>query len=612
MPERNWKKIKDVFHEALRRNAGEREAFLNKACAGNIDLRIEVESLLISLDEAKSFLEEPITEVRPRTGWQLQNGQTISHYKIVSPIGIGGMGEVYLAEDQKLHRKVALKILSEDVLTDKERLRRFQREAQAVSALNHPNILTIFEFDAEGGIHLFASEYVKGETLREKLIRDHLPIKEALDITIQIASALRAAHDAGVIHRDIKPENVMIRDDGYVKVLDFGLAKLTAKASTDSSANTWTQFVSNPGVIMGTVAYMSPEQVRASSLDSRSDIFSLGVVLYEMLAGGPPFSGESNTDVIAAIIQSDPPPLEKAAQPIAAEIVHIVRKMLRKDKKVRYQSMTDLLSDLHEVKDDMSFAEKLERSASPNDTEEIPETAATLFDSSSSPASAAEFSSESLIGRGGRWRLPAGLIAAIALVAAVGLAYWFSSAASKTQIDSIAVLPFENRSTEPDTDYLSDGLTESLIYRLSQLPNLKVSPTNSVFRYKGKETDLVNIARELGVNAVLSGRIVQRGDDLMISAELVDVRYNKLLWGEQYDRKTADLLATQREIARVIVDTLKVKVSRNETGLTKNYTQSNEAYQLYLKGRFYWNKRTNDGLKKSTEYYQQAIEKDPT
>ena len=229
---------------------------------------------LISLNEAKSFLEEPITDTRiqPRSEWQLQNGQTISHYKVISPIGIGGMGEVYLAEDQKLHRKVALKILSEDVLTDKERLRRFQREAQAVSALNHPNILTIFEFDADSGIHLFASEYVKGETLRKKLIRDHLPIKEALDITIQIASALKAAHDAGVIHRDIKPENVMIRDDGYVKVLDFGLAKLTAKASIDSTANTWTQFVSNPGVIMGTVAYMSPEQVRATSLDSRSDI----------------------------------------------------------------------------------------------------------------------------------------------------------------------------------------------------------------------------------------------------------------------------------------------------------------------------------------------------
>src|SRR3954451_7088146 len=262
MPEKDWKKVKDLFHEALRRDSSQRNAFLETACAGDVDLRAEVESLLMSLNEAKTFLETPVIREsgEPKVDWYLENGYQLSHYKIIEPIGSGGMGEVYLADDQRLGRRVALKVLPKDMLEDENRLSRFEREANAVSALNHPNILTIFEFEQDSGIPFFASEFVNGITLRDRLKNGGLTVTETLEIAMQIGSALQAAHEAGVIHRDIKPENVMIREDGYVKILDFGLAKLTENLKPEELEKTLTQRFSHPGMIMGTVTYMSPEQ----------------------------------------------------------------------------------------------------------------------------------------------------------------------------------------------------------------------------------------------------------------------------------------------------------------------------------------------------------------
>lgn len=359
MAGKSWTQVKEVFYEALRRDKGDRERFLEEVCAGDISFRIEVESLLISLAEAESFLEQPVVgEIKTPSVWRLPNGTEISHYRIVEPIGVGGMGEVYLADDLRLNRQVALKILPELMLADRDRLRRFQREADVVSALNHPNILTIFEFGTEGNVHLFASEYVKGETLRDRLKRGRMSVSESLDIAVQVTSALIAAHEAGVVHRDIKPENIMIRNDGYVKVLDFGLAKQTESNPASEFAATRMQLVSQPGLIMGTVAYMSPEQVRARPVDARTDIFSLGVVLYEMLTGASPFTGETTTDVIAATIQIEPPPISQLNKRAPAEIDAIVFRALKKDRLERYQTADEMAADLKALLKRVSFEEE--------------------------------------------------------------------------------------------------------------------------------------------------------------------------------------------------------------------------------------------------------------
>src|SRR5688572_9103161 len=476
MAKQNWPMIKEVFHEALRLDAGERERFLDKACEGDLDLRLEVESLLISLTEARSFLEQPVIGELPKpdTEWQFEPGRLISHYKIVSPIGSGGMGEVYLAEDQQLRRKVALKILPEQMTANGDRVRRFEREANAVSALNHPNILTIFEFGVNDGVHILASEFVKGETLRTRLGRGPLPVQDALDIVIQIASALKAAHEARVIHRDIKPENVMIRDDGYVKVLDFGLAKLF-ETESDPDAATRPMLFSQPGIILGTASYMSPEQARAKSIDARTDIFSLGVVLYEMLSGHKPFGGESTSDVIAAIIQSDPEPMSRYNGVVPDEMDRIIAKCLEKNRDERYQTATDLLVDLkHAKRSAESMAERSEEK-----TEQFQNDRATEILVERPTAN--ELQSK-------RSRISTyliGTLIALAVISALGAAYWFLGGNSGKQIESIAVMPFVNESGNTDGEYVSEGITEALINSLSELPKLNVKARSSVFRSKG-------------------------------------------------------------------------------------------------------------------------------
>jgi TolB-like protein len=443
-----------------------------------------------------------------------------------------------------------------------------------------------------------------------------------LDAVVQIASALNAAHSAGIVHRDIKPENIMLRDDGLVKVLDFGLAKLTEKKTEnlDTEGETRAQVKTSPGMVMGTVNYMSPEQARGKEIDGRSDVWSLGVVLYEMLMRRLPFAGETANDSIAAILTREPAPLDGNAPP---ELQRIVRKALQKKADERYQTVKDFLLDVKNLKKELEFAEELERSQMPHRAEASNVGASQPIENATAILPAAIQTQSSLARQTSSAEFIAGevkkhqrgfALGSLVLLVLLGAGVWLfflRSATDNTPIDSIAVLPFENKSGNPESEYLADGLAESLIYRLSQFPNLKVSATSSVFRYKGKEIDAQKIGNELGVSAVMSGRITQRGDNLTISVELVDVRNNKVIWGEQYERKLSELLATQREIAAAITQKLQLKLSGEEKGLTKKYTDNNEAYQLYLKGRFYFARRTKQDLLRSIEIFRQAIALDP-
>lgn len=600
--EADWNRIKEIFHEALRREPPDRELFLNESCDGDLGLRLEVESLLFSLDHAKTFLEEPafISTAGKNVAWQFHNGEIVSHYRIVEPIGAGGMGQVYLAEDQKLHRQVALKILPVEVLEDIDRLRRFKREAMAISALNHPNILTIFEFDDEvDGVPSLASEYIKGNTLRQRLEKGPLEVDCAVDIAVQVASALQTAHEAGVIHRDIKPENIMIRDDGYVKVLDFGLAKFTGEMRSRETERTQTQAFSLPGVIMGTTAYMSPEQARSKTIDSRTDIFSFGIVLYEMLAGRPPFAGETVTDVIAEIIQKDPPSVSSHNSTVPDKLEGIVDKCLRKDRDERYQTVSDLLVDLRGLSKPVIARDTGRKNEKePVDTEEISKTLV----APSYRSSPDHWTKRYLVAFG---------LAAVALLLFVAAAsYWYLDRDS--QIASIAVMPFTNESESPDIEYLSDGMTESLINTLSTLPNLSVKARNTVFRYKGAPIDEKKVGKDLSVQALLLGRITQQGDNLTLHLSLVDTATGENIWGEQYDRRIQDLAVLQREITRDVSQKLQTRLSNADAiNLSKNYTADSEAYQDYLRGRYFWNKRTPKALAKAIQYFDASIAKDP-
>ena len=555
----------------------------------------------------------------------LTTDSLISHYRILSKIGAGGMGEVYLAQDtSELGRMVALKLLSAEVAGDKDRLQRFIQEARTVSNLNHPNILTVHEFGKDESTSFMATEYVDGVTLRQHVSGRRLKLVEVLDLAIQIVAALNAAHEAGVTHRDLKPENVMVRRDHIVKVLDFGLAKPSVPApdnQIDSEAGTRVLVHTEPGLVMGTVSYMSPEQSVGKGVDQRTDIWSFGVVLYEMIAGQVPFQGKDIHRQIIAIQEGEPVPLSQQVEGVPDRLEEIVTKCLAKEKDERYQSAKDLLIDLRNLRRKLDVDAEIERTVAPNlrnpsgtasqaSTSRTQSGAGATIIEQGNPTSSAEY-----IVTGFKQHKLAAVVAALVLVAgSIGLGLFWRARTSSAggAINSIAVLPFQNRSTDADTDYLSDGLAESLIYRLSQLPNLKVSPTSSVFRYKGKDGDAQKIGNELGVSAVMTGRIVKRGDNLTISVELVDVRNNKLLWGEQYERKMSELLTTQREIAGEITNRLQLKLSgEGEQKLAKKYTDSNEAYQLYLKGLFHFANRTKEDVHKAIEYFQQATRLDP-
>lgn len=537
------------------------------------------------------------------------------------------MGEVYLAHDPELERDVALKILAGDVAADQQRMQRFIQEAKTASALNHPNIITIYEVGQAEERRFIATEYIKGETLRQRLLREPLSLRECFEVAVQVAAALSAAHDAKVVHRDIKPDNIMLRPDGLLKVLDFGLAKLTERVTpppaTDPDAATRLQINTAPGLVMGTVNYMSPEQARGKEVDGRTDIWSFGVVLYEMLTGQRPFSGETSSDVIAAILTSEPVPLNTYTTEAPAELQRIVRKALRKECDQRYQTVKDLLIDLKNLQRDLDVQSEIERSTSQKaaaiDSAPAKSTSSgrqptrdpgiMTVPLDPQPTSSAEY----LVNRVKTHKRGI-MLGAFALVVTIGvvagLSFWRGD--RNAAIGSIAVLPLFNVGGDSNADYLSDGVAESLIDSLSQLPNLAVKSRSSVYRYKGREIDAKTVGRELGVQAVLSGRLVQHGDALTISFELVDASNDNHIWGAQYDRKLTELVAIQQEVVREVTDKLRLRLTNAEQQrATKGYSANIEAYQLYLRGRYYWNKRTPDGIKKSIDYYQQAIEQDP-
>jgi serine/threonine protein kinase/Tfp pilus assembly protein PilF len=553
-------------------------------------------------------------------GAPLSSGTKLGRYEIRSKIGAGGMGEVYLAHDMQLDRTVAVKILPENVAADRSRLQRFVQEAKAASALNHPNILTVYEIGQTNSTHFIATEYIEGETLREHLSSARMSLHEVLDIFIQVTSALATAHTVGIIHRDMKPENIMIRRDGIVKVLDFGLAKLTAHESADVNAEALTKAIikTDPGTVVGTAVYMSPEQARGIPLDARTDIFSVGVVLYEVVAGCVPFAGSTSSEVLASILsEKEPQPLARYSREVPAELERVVSKALRKNREERYQTIKDLLLDLKSLKQELEFAAKLKRSAPPDlgdraTTTHQVEQAAVVTNRVSAAQSTSSL--EYIVHGIQQHRRSFGISVAAVLLAATAFGYWFfvHRSSNRAQIQSIAVMPFVNETGNSEVEYLSDGMTESLINSLSQLPHLSVKARGSVFRYKGKEVEPQIVASELAVQALVNGRVVQRGDDLTLYLSLVDTRNGNQLWGEQYNRKLTDLVSLQSEIARDVSQKLRARLSgADERNVAKNYTVNVEANQLYLKGRYYLARAGPGDTQKGISYLQEAIAIDP-
>ncbi|HEY0461376.1 MAG TPA: protein kinase [Pyrinomonadaceae bacterium] len=618
-----WREVKEILYAALRHSTAEREKFLDESCRDDADLRREVESLLESSEEAGTFMQNPavneVADVITENNEKLRVSQNFSRYKIIESIGAGGMSEVYLAEDTKLKRKIALKILPADFAQDAERMRRFALEAEAVSALNHPNILTIYETGEFENTNYIASEYVEGETLSERLHGESLDLSSTLDVAVQIAGALQAAHGAGIIHRDIKPDNVMIRPDGLVKLLDFGIAKLLEAPASAGRLTVGTKAAAikaqtKTGMIIGTANYVSPEQARGKAVDVRSDIFSFGLVLYEMLCGEKAFAGDNAMDVIALILHKEPVPLNRLMPDVPPEIERIVNKALKKDCRERYQTAKDLLIDLKDARQELEFQNKSQRTNSA--TTEVEKS---IINGARTNGAHTTSSAEYIVTeiKSNKLRF---VILSILLFAGVGFSYrFFSNNLSDTkqtsnakQIESIAVMPFVNESGTADAEYLSDGMTETLIGSLSQMSQLNVKSRSSVFRYKGTNTDARQIAKELNVQAILNGRVVERGGELSLYVELVDVDLDKVIWSQTYNRQMTNLVALQTEIARDVSGNLQTKLSgADERKLAKNYTSNPEAYQLYLRGNYHWNKYTLEDLRKGIEYFNQALEKDP-
>jgi serine/threonine-protein kinase len=579
-PER-YQQVNRLLDAALERTPEERTAFLIEACEGDEELLREVESLLTACEGAGSFIEAPPAEAMAKAlgegRGQTVIGRTLGHYEVRALIGAGGMGEVYQARDVRLDREVAIKIIPPQLAEDREALRRFEREAKAIASLSHPNVCAIYDFGSEQGITYAVMELLAGESLRTRLARSALNWREAVGVGIVVAEGLAAAHAKGIVHRDLKPENIFLTSSGQAKVLDFGIARVkhavSPEAETEASSVTET---TKPGAVIGTIGYMSPEQVRGESVEAASDIFSLGCVLYEMVSGRRAFARATTAETIAAILKEEPPALAAAGREIPQQVERVIRHCLEKQPGERYESTRELASDLAALQ-------------SPSKTHRL------------APAVSLP-----------RLRFIWWVGAAVAILLLGIAAWWYLMSMSEPAIESLAILPLANASGDAEIEYLSDGITESIINYLSQLPKLRVMARSTVFRYKGKQVDPRQVGQELNVKAVFTGKMLQHGETLSIQADLVNAVDGSQLWGERYDRRLADLLTVQEEMAKQISEKLRLRLSGAEQRrLAKHYTDNIEAHQLYLQGRYYLNKHDEKGLKQSIELFKQAIDLDP-
>jgi serine/threonine protein kinase/Tfp pilus assembly protein PilF len=593
MKAERWKQVNDLFQSAVERAPGERAAFLDEACHGDEGLRREVESLLTSYERAENFIELPAFKVAPELVTNAKAGalvgKVIGHYRIESLIGVGGMGEVYLARDERLGRKAALKLLPDSLTTEETQLSRFKNEARSASALNHPNILTVYEIGAEGNRQFIATEFIEGITLRASLARGRIMPHAALEIAVQVASALAAAHEAGVVHRDIKPENIMLRPDGYAKVLDFGIAKLTEQrpASGGHTVETTPMLQTRAGLVLGTAHYMSPEQARGQKVDARTDIWSLGVVLYEMVGGNPPFRGETPSDCIASILTTEPPPLSGVLPDVLLKLESILQKALRKNSDERCQTIKEMLADLRILKGELESS--------------LPQT---------------KGRAESIVSKIKRHKRGVLLTLAAALLAAAAVAYFFFFVAKAPLPNekSIAVLPFENLSEEKSNAYFADGIQDEILTRLSKIADLKVISRTSTQRYKNTSQKLSEIANQLGVANLLEGSVQKTNDQVRVNVQLIRAANDSHLWAETFDRKLTDIFSVESEVAKTIADQLRAKLTgQEEQVIAARPTDNPEAYDAYLRGLAYTLKTLNSPANAlgAQKYLKEAVRLDP-
>jgi serine/threonine-protein kinase len=602
-PER-WQQVKNLFHAALELDASQRAAFLDEACAGDPSLRRQVEALMASHEGAPSFLEAPALEVAAQMMAQEQANspvrQTIGPFKIVKRLGAGGMGEVYLAEDTRLGRKVALKLLAPALVADSQSRIRFLREAQLASALDHPNICTIHEIGQADGHYFISMQYVEGETLKQVIGGRPLSLESLLSISLQVADALRAAHAHGIIHRDIKSNNIIITAQGQAKVLDFGLAKLLEPEAGGAESD-----LTRSGAMLGTPSNMSPEQARGERVDHRSDIFSFGVLLYEMATGRTPFKRKSPAETMNAVINEPHTPVSEINKDVPPGLVAVIDRALAKESGARYQSMPEMLGDLRGV---VAQAGSLR---DPFDSAEVPDGVIVPY---VSPRR------RTWLGGLRRWTQNPTRAVALALAASVvlvGLALiiyslWPKHPVPPAPIKSIAVLPFKPLVAESRDETLEMGMTDTLITKLSAIRQINVRPISAVRKYTGLDQDPMAAGREQRVDAVLDGSIQKSGEKIRVTVRLVRVEGGAPLWASQFDEKMTDIFAVQDSISERVAGALAVKLTSEEKQrLTKPYTANTEAYELYLKGRYHLNRLTDDGFLKSLDYFQQAIERDP-